>query len=105
MVVLPVVWFAAGLAKERVIVCGDFRQIPPIVSSEQQSIVDALAKDAFSANGIKENDSRLMMLDTQYRMHDAICELIAKPMYGGKLRTADGGRITADAAPFHSISP
>jgi superfamily I DNA and/or RNA helicase len=28
MVVLPMLWFVAGLAKARVVVCGDFCQIP-----------------------------------------------------------------------------
>jgi AAA domain/Topoisomerase DNA binding C4 zinc finger/PLD-like domain len=101
MVLLPVAWFAAGLAKERVIICGDFRQIPPIVSSDQQCIVDAIGKDAFTANNIDENDSRLMMLDVQYRMHDAICQLIAEPMYGGKLSTAPDRRNEAE----HSHAP
>jgi hypothetical protein len=99
MVLLPVAWFTAGLARERVIVCGDFRQIPPIVSSEQQSIVDAIGMDAFTANGISENDARLMMLDTQYRMQDAICRLISDPMYGGKLKTAPDRRDTTDQVP------
>ena len=102
MVLLPVAWFAAGLAKEHVVVCGDFRQILPIVPSNQQSIVDAIGKDAFGANGIGEDDPRLMMLDRQYRMHDDICQLIAKPMYSGKLRTATDRRHSSDdvAVPF-----
>jgi superfamily I DNA and/or RNA helicase len=99
MVMLPVAWFAAGLARERVIVCGDFRQIPPIVQSDQRSIVEAIGKDPFSANDIKEKDPRLVMLDTQYRMHDTICQLIAKPMYGGRLHTAADRRNEAGSAP------
>ena len=103
MVLLPVAWFAAGLAKERVVVCGDFRQIPPIVPSNQQSIVDTIGKDAFGANSIGEDDARLMMLDCQYRMHDDICQLIARPMYSGKLRTAKHRRDSSDqlAEPFN----
>jgi hypothetical protein len=37
MVLLPALYFVAGLAIERVIVSGDFRQLPPIVVSRQQS--------------------------------------------------------------------
>ena len=40
MVLLPMAWFVAGLAKDRVIVCGDFRQIPPIVQTSQQAVHD-----------------------------------------------------------------
>ena len=45
----------------------------------------------------------LMMLDCQYRMHDDICQLIAKPMYSGKLRTAKDLRDSSDqlAVPFN----
>ncbi|SFV29416.1 AAA domain-containing protein [Hyphomicrobium facile] len=99
MVLLPVAWFATGLAKDRVIVCGDFRQIPPIVPSEQQSIVDAIGTDAFTANGINENDPRIMMLNTQYRMHRTICQLIAEPMYAGKLGTAADRLEATDQVP------
>jgi hypothetical protein len=105
MVLLPVAWFAAGLAKERIIVCGDFRQIPPIVSSNQQSIVDAIGKDAFTASGIDDNDPRLMMLNTQYRMHHAICGLIAEPMYAGKLGTATDRHDTRDQVPLPFNQP
>lgn len=99
MVLLPVAWFAAGLAKERVIVCGDFRQIPPIVQSDQQSIVDAIGRDAFTVNNIRDGDPRLVMLGLQYRMHDSICQLIAEPMYGGLLSTALDRRNEAEASP------
>jgi hypothetical protein len=99
MVLLPVAWFAAGLAKERVIVCGDFRQIPPIVQSNQQSIVDAIGKDAFTANNIRDGDPRLVMLGVQYRMHNSICQLIAKPMYDGQLSTAPERHSEAELSP------
>lgn len=99
MVLLPVAWFVAGLAKERVIICGDFRQIPPIVPSRQQSIVEAIGKDVFAANGIGENDERLVMLTTQYRMHDAICQLVSEPMYAKRLTTAADRRPESDHAP------
>jgi len=105
MVLLPVAWFAAGLAKERVIVCGDFRQIPPIVQSDQQCIVDAIGKDAFTANEISDGDPRLVMLGVQYRMHDSICRLITDPMYGGQLSTAPDRRNEAEPSPASFDQP
>lgn len=90
MVMLPMAWFVAGLSRERVVICGDFRQIPPIVPSEQEAIVDVLMPDAFTAAGLREDESRLMMLETQYRMDASICDLISGPMYGGRLKTAEG---------------
>jgi len=91
MVLLPMLWFAAGLAKDRVVVTGDFCQIPPIVQTSQQPVYDVLGHDVFTAAGLDDlrvGDERMVMLDTQYRMDNAICELISEPMYGGRLKTA-----------------
>jgi hypothetical protein len=94
MVLLPALYYAAGLAGERVVVCGDFRQLPPIVPTEQQAILKEIGSDVFHAAGIvtvfenRARDRRLVMLDEQYRMDDEICSLISGPMYGGKLRTS-----------------
>jgi hypothetical protein len=126
MVLLPMAWFVAGLAKDRAIVCGDFRQIPPIVQTSQQAVHDILGHDVFSAAGLDSpstGDARLVMLDTQYRMDKAICELISEPMYGGLLKTAvkkEGNRPaqkppqpydgtltivdTSDLWPFESVN-
>ena len=89
MVLLPMAWYCAGLAKDRVVVSGDFRQIPPIVQTSQQAIYDVLGHDVFSAAGVDDvGDPRMVQLDTQYRMDKAICSLISGPMYDGNLKTA-----------------
>lgn len=102
MVLLPVAWFVSGIARQRVIISGDFRQIPPIVQSNQQSIVEVVGVDPFGANGNDANPD-LVMLDTQFRMDDAICKLIAGPMYTGKLQTAPGREsdLRGVAPPFN----
>jgi hypothetical protein len=102
MVLLPMIWFAAGLAKERVVLCGDFRQLPPIVSTDQQSVFDELGHDVFESSGLAgdEPDDRRMDLMVQHRMHDDICQLISEPMYGSALRTSPD-RI----APEESTAP
>jgi ssDNA-binding Zn-finger/Zn-ribbon topoisomerase 1 len=122
MVILPMLWFAAGLAKERVIVCGDFCQIPPIVQTSQQAVFDVLGHDVFYAAGLNDPrvpDDRRAMLETQYRMDESICALISEPMYWGMLRTAtktikneppapyDGALTivdTSDLWPFESVN-
>ncbi|MFO1188323.1 MAG: AAA domain-containing protein [Alphaproteobacteria bacterium] len=90
MVLLPALYFAAGLSTERVIVSGDFRQLPPILPSRQQAIHDLIGQDVFESAGIdgKSEDPRYALLDTQYRMTDEICGLIATDMYQGRLTTA-----------------
>jgi hypothetical protein len=95
MVLLPALYYAIGLAKDKVVISGDFRQLPPIVPTEQKAILDEIGKDVFHAARIvasveaDQGHSRLVMLDEQHRMHESICGLISGPMYRGKLRTAD----------------
>jgi superfamily I DNA and/or RNA helicase len=93
MVLLPALYLVAGLATERVIVSGDFRQLPPIIDSRQQAIHDEIGGDVFSAAGIDDQpDPRCAMLNLQYRMAESICRLIAGPMYRNELKTAEGRR-------------
>jgi ssDNA-binding Zn-finger/Zn-ribbon topoisomerase 1 len=109
MVLLPVAWLVAGLAKERVVVCGDYRQIPPIVQTSQQAVFDVLGNDVFAAaelTGLKAGDDRMVMLDTQYRMEKPICDLISEPMYDGRLRTADTRKsqeVRRPPSPFDGV--
>jgi ssDNA-binding Zn-finger/Zn-ribbon topoisomerase 1 len=130
MVLLPMVWFAAGMAKDQVIVSGDFRQIPPIVQTKSQAIFDILGYDVFSAAGLDDPakaDGRMVMLNTQRRMDDAVCRLISEPMYKGLLRTEPDPQLwanrksrkrppspfdgaltivdTSDLWPFESVTP
>ncbi len=89
MVIRPAIWFSAGLASERVVISGDFRQIPSIVPTEQEAILQELELDSFTATERTKPDAPgLAMLTTQYRMHPEICELISGPMYEDKLRTS-----------------
>lgn len=94
MVLLPALYYAAGLAREKVVISGDFRQLPPIVPTGQKAIRDEIGMDVFHAAGIvsavelNQSLPRLVLLDEQYRMDDAICRLISSFMYKGKLHTA-----------------
>jgi AAA domain/Topoisomerase DNA binding C4 zinc finger/PLD-like domain len=94
MVLLPALFHAAGLAKEKVIVSGDFRQLPPIVPTDEEAILAELATDVFRCAGITKavnsgaQPKRTVMLEQQSRMHEKICRMISGPMYKGRLRTA-----------------
>lgn len=94
MVNFPFV-LAAGLkADRRIILFGDFRQLPPVVLSSRQETRSWLGKDAFERAGIKaaidrtEDDARVTLLETQYRMHPAIGEVVNKLAYSSRLTTA-----------------
>src|SRR5208283_4763804 len=102
MVGLPLTWFMAGISGERAIISGDFRQIPPIVQTDEQAVLDILGADAFAAAGLDQclaDDPRMVMLDTQHRMDQRICGLISDVMYEGRLRTASGRPATGNAPP------
>jgi superfamily I DNA and/or RNA helicase len=93
MVILPAIYHVSGLAKEKVIVSGDFRQLSPIVPTEQAAIQEMIGFDVFQAAGITEavkgqkTPKRTVMLTDQNRMNDAICSLISARMYSSRLRT------------------
>lgn len=94
MVMLPALFYAAGLSKGKVIISGDFRQLPPIVQTEQKEIYEAIGGDVFQTSGLTQAFSsgrtlkRAVMLDEQYRMDEKICKLISSRMYKGKLKTS-----------------
>ena len=51
MVLLPVAWFSAGLARERVVISGDFRQLPPIIPTREREIFEVLRSGRFHGHG------------------------------------------------------
>jgi superfamily I DNA and/or RNA helicase len=93
MILLPAIFQAAGLATERVVIAGDFQQLPPIVQTEQQCIHDILAHDVFAGAGISLDAAtagkipRLVMLDEQFRMDDSICKIVSATFYQNRLQT------------------
>lgn len=100
MVMLPAVYYVSGLSKEKVIVSGDFRQLSPIIPTQQGAILELIGQDVFHEAGISknfrthggressgENPNRTVMLTEQYRMKDEICDLITDKMYIGNLVT------------------
>jgi len=91
MLPLPYVVFLAGLAREKVIIGGDFRQLPPISLSTSPKAREWFARDVFEASGVVDivdgggDTPALAMLTTQFRGHEALGALINERFYGGKL--------------------
>jgi len=104
MVILPALYYVCGLAKERVIISGDFRQLSPIVPTEEQAITEVIGFDVFRSAGISASASgneipkRTVMLKEQRRMCEPICRLISNRMYYGKLKT-----IACEVVPHKSL--
>ncbi len=96
MASVPNCIFASGFATERVAIYGDFRQLAPIALSEKEQVKKWLWRDIFSYAGIvatvdsNSHDERLILLDTQYRMHPTIADIPNKLFYRNLLSTDDG---------------
>ncbi|MEH7302170.1 AAA domain-containing protein [Neobacillus drentensis] len=86
MAYVPQAAFAASLGK-RVIICGDFKQLPPIASSRDHLVSTWLKEDIFHRSGVVEwvNNGRihphLFLLKEQRRMHPDISAFTNKYIY------------------------
>jgi hypothetical protein len=95
MLMAPLVYYAAGLATQSVTVAGDFRQLPPIVMSDEPLAREWLKRDVFEKAGIPERLQRgeptphLVPLGTQYRMREPICEIINILFYADRPLRSD----------------
>lgn len=98
MVSMPQILWSAGLADSRLIVFGDFRQLPPISVIDDKKNPEKSEKKRIMTSSIFEHhglggsdnlksDPCVVMLELQYRMQDSICKLVAGPMYDGRLKT------------------
>ena len=93
MVMLPALFHAVSLAASKAVISGDFRQLAPIVTSDQKTIRDLIGRDVFHSAGIADafeggrNLKRTVMLKTQYRMVEPICGLVNQRMYAARLST------------------
>ncbi len=78
MIMLPGLYFVAGLAKESVFISGDSRQLSPIVQTNQKAIVDLIGSDILTRI-IEEKGmmDRVVKLEEQYRMCKDICDLVS----------------------------
>ena len=104
MLILPAAAFVASLSKDKVIFAGDFRQIPPIVSSKDDLVNQWVAPSIFdkvnAEERIKDNKTKnFVILRRQYRMNEKICEVINKVFYDGRLITDESAKKTVNKYP------
>jgi hypothetical protein len=110
MMNFPFVTALASRASKRLLQFGDFRQLPPIVISEEEEARKWLEDDSFNIAGVTKSveqgvpDKRITMLEEQFRMHSSICNVVSLLSYGERLITAEGVDKRVDhiiqAAPF-----
>ena len=86
MAYVPQAAFAAALGK-RVIICGDFKQLPPIASSRDPLVAKWMKEDVFHQAGVVEwlNEGKLhpqlFLLKEQRRMHPDISAFTNRYIY------------------------
>ena len=99
MLPLPLYFCNASLAKSRIVVAGDFRQLPPIVrvgssksnysnsNASEESMRNLLTSNPFTKSGIMSKSNagdepkQLVALRDQYRMRSNISDLISETFY------------------------
>ena len=92
MAYIPQSFYAASLAKERVVFIGDFRQLPPIAISEGELVDEWLKRDIFEFSKVKDcvNNGKfhpnMVMLNEQRRMHPSISKFVNENIYGKLLK-------------------
>lgn len=93
MLTLPLAIYVAGLARQQVVITGDYRQLPAIVSAKDPTSHRWMATDLFtlSGHGYSPVGSKprlpMEMLNVQRRMDAPICDLINGTFYDNKLKT------------------
>ncbi|WHY03571.1 AAA domain-containing protein [Neobacillus sp. DY30] len=109
MAYVPQAAFAASLGK-RVIICGDFKQLPPIASSRDSLVTEWLKEDIFHSAGVAEwveegkLHPHLFLLKEQRRMHPDISaftnEYIYHSLVGDHESVQNSRRRIVEQAPF-----
>jgi hypothetical protein len=109
MASLPFV-MALAMRGARTLACyGDFRQLPPIAVSDRERAQQWFGRDVFTlANVVTrfeagEDDSRLAVLRTQYRMGEDIAGLVGRLAYFDILKTDPDA--AKRAAPVAELPP
>ena len=95
MLQLPQAAYAASLSKDKVVLAGDFMQLPPIINTNDDhsnyDIVKKYLGHAFDFIEVEKLISKktrnVIVLKRQYRMNEKICSIINKYFYNGTLIT------------------
>ncbi|MRX70762.1 AAA family ATPase [Bacillus lacus] len=108
MAYVPQAGFAASLAK-RTIICGDFKQLPPIAVSRSQLSYKWLQEDIFHASGVSQLVEKgsihphLFLLKEQRRMHPDISSFTNRHIYHSLV--GDHDSVASSRKPLAQSSP
>jgi len=96
MAPLPHLYWAAGRCSKFATIVGDFLQLPPIcIANDKPMAKKWLGRSIFDVLSIRsvegaKRDTRVKLLDTQYRMVPEIADISNRLFYGGSLKNAPG---------------
>ena len=85
MASIPALWCAAYLAKKNIVIAGDFRQLAPIVISDDETAKKWLGKDIFNHAGLTNakiaRPVYFIALQQQFRMEKDIADISSRLYY------------------------
>ncbi len=90
MAPIPMLFAAASLCRERIVIGGDPRQLAPIATSDAALVGKWLRRDVFQVGGYDKarpqgTSGPVVMLNEQYRMHPQISHVVSELAYNGEL--------------------
>lgn len=93
MASIPALWCSAYLAEKNIVIVGDFKQLAPIVISDEAIAKKWLGRDIFNHSGMdddkKVRPDYFVALQQQFRMEKDIADIASDLYYEGRLKTSN----------------
>lgn len=97
-----------GLKPTNLILIGDHKQLSPFTNIRGEIVEATKCNRSFFARAVDAaGETHMHFLDEQYRMPPALCDIVSRLFYEGRLRTADAtaaSRLDIGVAPVRFIS-
>lgn len=113
MAATPLAYAIGGLARDHLLMAGDFAQLPVPVACSEREAVSVLTTDVFRRARLHDDVARgvrppaLSVLRTQYRLPPSICDVVSEIFYAGMLRRSQpdclpspGSLVLVDTSPL-----
>ncbi|MEQ1843985.1 MAG: AAA domain-containing protein [Nitrospira sp.] len=102
----PAILHAACLSKSRVIIVGDFLQLPPISTAKTPAARQWLGRSIYQIAHVQSGDDpRIVALNTQYRMHPTIAAVASRLYAKAGLDYHSAPGMAARRAPITDLAP
>lgn len=103
---VPAMLYAACLSTRRVIIVGDFLQLPPICTAKTPTAKQWLGRSLYQIAEIHSGDDpRIVALSTQYRMHPTIAAVVSRLYAKAGLEYHSAPDLAAQRASITNLAP